>query len=600
MYLILIKLSLFQLTFLSTFPFFVSAQHSSNHAIAASENSVTFVDVSAFVGISHQKGNRIKYGGASVADLDGDGWPDLLLGHHDNYYVEVYFNQRNGTFENQPFQIWRDTHALTPVRLTPNQHGMHFVLSRGGGNGLTPNPPQLFRVDPKTRAITEVTADSGLLNDRHSHGRGRSILFGHFKLPNSTDGEESSARIVFKSPGMLLLNAEPTEGKNISVEERKQMGILPHERAFEIQPPNHFIPVKFSDAGEWFGRTGGTYGIVTDILTKGTAVATTDSSADISNAARSLQILTWQRLRMWNRTGDFEFNDISLKVFPPTVRNWAYGVVSVAELDYDNDGRWDLFVTCSATGETKWQPRKHIRDFLLRNIGGRYIDVTNAAGIETNGKISQSRGATVGDFDNDGHVDIIVSRYDHYNGSEHYADTLYRNNGDGTFERLDAGLGRKYNVAGDMPTAVDYDRDGRLDLVVSEGDWFNKSASGMYRVFRNTGWYSHQRYDGRIMTKSGNNWLLVRIRNAPMRRCTSLHAVVRVWLRERSYGTVRTIQLMRRVGSPGTTVSNSYVELLHFGLGKFNDVTKASVTWADGTTRFRMLSGVNKTVTLGV
>jgi hypothetical protein len=129
-----------------------------------------------------------------------------------------------------------------------------------------------------------------------------------------------------------------------------------------------------------------------------------------------------------------------------------------ALLDYDGDGRLDVFLVNGTTLEgfpKGEEPRGH----LYRNRGDRtFEDVTAKAGLVQTG---WGQGACVGDYDNDGHPDLAVS---------HWGQTrLYHNRGDGTFEDLTvkAGLEEKRVRWGTGCAFLDYDRDGRLDLFVA-------------------------------------------------------------------------------------------------------------------------------------
>jgi hypothetical protein len=130
----------------------------------------------------------------------------------------------------------------------------------------------------------------------------------------------------------------------------------------------------------------------------------------------------------------------------------------VAIVDYDNDGRPDIFLVNGSSlspSSTGAAPVSH----LYRNNGdGTFADVTAKAGVGRNG---WGQGVCAGDYDNDGYVDLFVTYY----GNQ----VLYRNNGDGTF----ADVTRQAGLA---PSAlrwrtgcafVDVNRDGRLDLFVS-------------------------------------------------------------------------------------------------------------------------------------
>ncbi|MDQ2712323.1 MAG: CRTAC1 family protein [Acidobacteriota bacterium] len=129
----------------------------------------------------------------------------------------------------------------------------------------------------------------------------------------------------------------------------------------------------------------------------------------------------------------------------------------VAILDYDGDGKNDVFI---ANGT-----RLHVRTGdssppqLYHNDGnGRFSDVSEKAGFQ---QTSWGQGVCVGDYDNDGHPDLLLTAYGH--------NTLYRNRGNGTFEDVTEKAklpitGIRY---GSGCSFVDYDRDGYLDLFVA-------------------------------------------------------------------------------------------------------------------------------------
>ncbi len=138
-------------------------------------------------------------------------------------------------------------------------------------------------------------------------------------------------------------------------------------------------------------------------------------------------------------------------------------VAGVAVLDYDGDGRLDIYAVNGApiTGLEKTGPEFWNR--LFRNNGDfTFTDVTEKAGVAGRG---YDLGVVTGDYDNDGRPDIFVAGL--------RRNTLFRNQGDGTFKDVTeaAGLLRpdpKYGTLWAVAAAfVDYDRDGWLDLFVS-------------------------------------------------------------------------------------------------------------------------------------
>ena len=132
----------------------------------------------------------------------------------------------------------------------------------------------------------------------------------------------------------------------------------------------------------------------------------------------------------------------------------------VALFDYDNDGDLDVFLVQSGAVDGS---RPHTGSRLFRNDlrvdngrpAIRFTDVTDAAGV---GLKTFGMGAAVGDVDGDGDLDLYVTGFE--------SNTLFRNNGDGTFADItrDAGLvDARWSTSAAF---LDYDRDGDLDLYV--------------------------------------------------------------------------------------------------------------------------------------
>jgi enediyne biosynthesis protein E4 len=130
----------------------------------------------------------------------------------------------------------------------------------------------------------------------------------------------------------------------------------------------------------------------------------------------------------------------------------------VAFLDFDRDGLQDIFLVNG--GETpRGKSAMPVRNALYRNLGhGRFEDVAVRAGV---GRLSfYGMGVAVGDYDNDGYPDLFVTGYP--------ACSLFHNNRDGTFTDVTAraGVGNAGRFAASAAW-FDYDRDGYLDLVVT-------------------------------------------------------------------------------------------------------------------------------------
>ncbi len=130
----------------------------------------------------------------------------------------------------------------------------------------------------------------------------------------------------------------------------------------------------------------------------------------------------------------------------------------VAFYDYDNDGWLDIFVLNGSRLEGFPTGQEPTNRLYRNNRDGTFTDVTRQAGLVRAG---WANSVCVGDFDNDGHDDLFVT----YWGQN----VLYRNNGDGTFTDVtaQAGLGSFPDRWNAGATFIDYDRDGYLDLFVS-------------------------------------------------------------------------------------------------------------------------------------
>jgi hypothetical protein len=139
----------------------------------------------------------------------------------------------------------------------------------------------------------------------------------------------------------------------------------------------------------------------------------------------------------------------------------------LALFDYDNDGDLDVFVVQGdalapdAALPAGTRPTSRLfRNDLKAGRDGRpmlhFTDVTARAGI---GLQAYGMGAAVGDYDNDGDLDLFVTTFG--------PDTLYRNNGNGTFTDVTADAGVSDSFWSTSATFFDYDRDGDLDLFVA-------------------------------------------------------------------------------------------------------------------------------------
>jgi hypothetical protein len=128
----------------------------------------------------------------------------------------------------------------------------------------------------------------------------------------------------------------------------------------------------------------------------------------------------------------------------------------VALIDYDRDGLPDIYFTNAPTVEMALAGKK-ARGALYHNNGdGTFTDVTDKAGV---GYPCFAMGAVVGDYNNDGWPDLLVTCLGGV--------VLYRNNGDGTFTDVTKQAGLNDTQFATGAAFGDYDGDGWVDLFVS-------------------------------------------------------------------------------------------------------------------------------------
>jgi len=262
--------------------------------------------------------------------------------------------------------------------------------------------------------------------------------------------------------------------------------------------------------------------------------------------------------------------------------------------DYDDDGDNDLYLSkCVVGSQNPSDPRR--RNQLYRNNDdGTFTEVGAAAGVDTN---TQSWSSAIGDFDNDGDMDLVVADQ-HIN---EIGTIFYENNGDGTFTNITSGsIFESQDGAIDIVT-FDFNNDGYLDiysqldtrLLMNNGDMtFTANATqipggGAVGDLNNDGFLDiFNNGTARINDGNDNNWLKINLKGVES-NINGIGAKITI---EGDFG----IQV-RNVRS-GEGFNNMHSLNPHFGLGDVTTIDVLTIEWPSGIVDSIENIGVNQTV----
>ncbi len=554
-----------------------------------------------------------------IADLDQDGWPDLILNDH-GFAIRVMWNNE-GKYSKPYDLIMGDMHGVSVGDF--DQDGeLEIILSRGGGSGANARNSKIFRVNKKREFTTVPDFPEPL-----AFMRGRTVKF----VDLDKDGDLDLVNFAFPS---------------------KELKGKPENYLYKNNEQQQLVLA----------------GNLPAIKGDGQKTLVTDFNQD---ASPDFIIYGHGAVKAYQNTGDFIFKDVSKSVLPEQYTD----VTGVAELDFDNDGDFDLYLTRGkefVAGETFYDPvsqlfgfynkrgmsdfsalkmadifelvnfqsqwpnkliyvgesayeyqydgethsgrdirivnsdalgfpdatpkkglylgyignrqwkllsniwapmsgvikgveyypqQKHhqgLTNVLLENHKGVYKDITKKSGLSFK---DHSQAVTVADLDNNGWSDLIVVRRGNLI-SENQSE-IYLNYAEQGFKKLNQHkvVTSELGAIGMGVGSVDYDLDGKIDLVVG-------NERGKWHLYKNSG-------------NNSNNYVQLDVGTSPSNKATALGALVKL----KACGVVQS----QVIGSSGAQYSLNHNSKVHFGLGSCKKEPTVTVTWSNGETKSQSL-----------
>lgn len=508
---------------------------------SAPDAGVRFVDVTAKAGIHfthHSGATGKKYlpetlgAGCAFTDLDGDGWPDILLingkdfshsGH--KYFPALYRNNRDGTF----------TDVTKGSGLDLEMYGMGVAVADYDNDGL----PDLY--------ITALDGDHLLHNEGHYHFRDVTAQSG---IKNANFGT-SAAWLDYDRDG----NPDLFVANYVTWSKEKDLWCSLDGTTKSYCTPESY---KGTSSKLYHNLGNGKFEDVTqkaglgEATSKSLGVVVFDYNGDgwpdlfVSNDT--------QPSKLYRNNGNGTFTEEGMQAGVAYGEDGvARGAMGVDAADYDHDGRPHLLVGNFAN---------QMIGLYHNEGGGLFVDEAPSSTVGRASLLSLTFGAFFFDYDLDGWDDIFAANghiepdINRIQPKVEYKERplLFRNQGHGRFENVSDRVGPDFErpMVARGAAYADYDHDGDLDVLIN-------TNNGAAVLLRNDG-------------GNKNNWVSVRLVGTKCGR-SALGATVHV---ESALG-----RQWKTVHSGSSYCSQSDLALT-FGLARDRSISSLWIDWPSG------------------
>ncbi|MGJ8693980.1 MAG: CRTAC1 family protein [Thalassotalea sp.] len=586
--------------------------------------------VAALKDISLEQANRRKWDTPVIADLDQDGFLDLLLTDH-GYSIKVYWNNK-GKFGKGIDIHMGDNHGIT-VGDFDNDGRQDIFVARGGGSGDNARNTKLFHVVGRNIIGGEEFSVPFL------NMRGRTVKL----VDGDNDGDLDLLMFGFPPGGKSKQNPsyfyENTGNGQMVLASELMKTQRDGQKMLLTDFNNDHIPdfLLYGDGKVTAHQGNGDFtfkDVTKDFFASPLLHVTNIVEIDIDNDGdqdlyftRGKELIAGETFfdqntntfAFYTKRGKFQFADLlvgDILALKNYQSSWPHQAIYLGESGYEyehtseyhsgqdvklvssnalgfpdkldkkgiyigyiGNGQWRIAgdtwsptsgVVLNVADYAAYSHERGVKDILLENVNGKYVDKTDAANLSL---VAHTEAVTAGDFDNNGFKDLFVVQRG--NLATTNKQLLLLNQGNGQFKTVEQHqvISQELGATGIAAETFDYNKDGKLDLIYA-------NERGGWHLFKNT-----------LAASKDNNFIKINVGSSPAKQVSALGAVVTVQACQQTYKT--------RVGSSAAKYSQSFDNQIHVGLGSCKTIKQVNVRWSSGESSTNNNVGINKITKIG-